>query len=152
MGDYLHSLLCQTNVGHKLICESEDNFDRSWLHHLGQHPKFDKPTELLGPLDTHATIFSFNENRLLVPFELLTAMGTWMYDGDGCSASPYYPIFTDMKLSDIKLLVGNGIHVPIFSAFLAYALSHIRDRDDFLTFDRFPLSSEQDDELIWIFA
>ena len=74
---------------------------------------------LIPSLDTHANIFSWTHDRLLLPQELLQAQGITMCSGGtGQSRSPLAEVLMKFNDTELRLFAGNSLHVPTFAAWM----------------------------------
>ncbi|CAE7808729.1 unnamed protein product [Symbiodinium sp. CCMP2592] len=81
---------------------------------------------LIPSLDTHANIFCWTHDRLLLPQELLQAQGITMCpSGTGESRSPLAEVLMKFNDTELRLFAGNSLHVPTFAAWMMYALAHV---------------------------
>ena len=103
---------------------------------------------LIPALDTHANIFSWQHDRLLLAQELLQAQGiTMCSSGTGQSVSPLAQVLLKFNDTELRQFAGNSLHVPAFAAWMMYAFAHVMPIPQLqLTPELEALIDEQDEE------
>ena len=96
---------------------------------------------VLPALDTHASIFSWNLNRLALGQELLQAQGVDFFPqlAGNRGVSPLVEVFNKFGDTTLRMFAGNAIHIPLFSAWLLYCIGNVRLRSEMFARAR-PLS------------
>ena len=84
------------------------------------------PGVTVPPLNTHPEVYNFKDGRLAVPFEYLCMQGVDALPSftSKREISPMVEMFKKLKESKVKILAGNGIHIPTFSAIFLYMLGN----------------------------
>ena len=138
MGSYLPAVLPPGAVSrhwaHMMACDESDKSNLSFLcdldHNVGYGPR---SGESMPVLDTHATIYSRNHDRILLPSELAAVMGfdTQERLRGRRPFSVTGQAILNLPDKDLKAVVGNAMHIPSFASWVIFVLAHMvkRPRD-----------------------
>ena len=131
MADYLDSLLTEGQKHRKRDYDQEyaDQISTqpTWIADLDQNTSHHPPGVLVPPLDTHPLLFSWGKKRLAHPYEMLGMQGFDMFP-ELAGPRPLckrLPLFKKMELNELKLVAGNSLHIPTFTAWCVYVLGNI---------------------------
>jgi hypothetical protein len=105
----------------------------AFLCDLEHHPNHGvKHGELFPTAMTHSTMCSLSKGRLVLTDELLASQGvdSRLEFSGGRNKSGLMEIFGHLKLSEVRYLAGNAMHIPLFAVFIYWVLSQCRRRDE----------------------
>ena len=91
-------------------------------HHVGFGPA---SGECVPCLDSHPTIYSRAEQRILIPAELAAVMGFDVQEAlmGGRPRSATGDALLSLADRDAKAIIGNGMHIPTFASWIFFILS-----------------------------
>jgi hypothetical protein len=99
----------------------------TWFADLEQWPKTGSSTPGLSfPTQlTHGSLFAWSRRNLVHPYELLQAHGFNLFQQtSSIFPSPLLPKFSKMSSNQLKILCGNGWHLPAMACWVMFILSN----------------------------
>ena len=153
MEDLLHLLCARTTHERKAVYDlakkDMSSPGGSFLVDLEQRCFMgSSPGAYVPALNTHSEIYSYLSGRLATSNEYMFMQG---FDSDAaiCGSRPVSPMMLSidgLAQLETRFLVGNGMHVPLFSTLLMYVFSNVVRREMPDPFKDFPLVVDVIDE------
>ena len=136
MSTYFHSLVPPSGVLRRAVCdhrrESEGSLTGAFLCDIEQNSHMGTvPGPVVPSLNTHSDIWSYESQRFATPVDYLAMQGvdSHVKISGRRAVSPLTNVFKRVEEADVRLLVGNGIHIPVFAAWFAYVMGNTIRRE-----------------------
>jgi hypothetical protein len=115
-------------------------------HHPGHGPG---SSDCMPTLITHHRIFDYARDRMVHPKEELASMGIDVFDdlSGGRGRSPLAHQIQTLPINEQQFLIGNGMHSPLYIAFMFFILGNVVPIEDFYKLSRaIYVKDDSDDE------
>jgi hypothetical protein len=129
--------------------QASDNYFADLEHHPGKGVTHGR---LMPTMLTHGFDWWFQpdtaKQRPVTPRELYAASGFDVYN-ELCADRPQseaFDLMRDLKSDSLKLLVGNGLHLPTAALWIMYVLANVLPRSDFFSINEVVVVIEDSDE------
>jgi len=136
MSTYFHMLVPPGGVRRKAVYDhlrkSEGSLTGAFLCDIEQNSHMGSvPGPIVPALNTHSDIFSYESNRFATRVDYLAMLGidSHVKVCGRRGVSPLTDVFKKLDEADVRLLVGNGIHVPVIAAWFAYVMGNTIRRE-----------------------